>query len=270
LRALTVGLLVCALAGCGDDAGEGDAGELPDGAIAAGDAGSGPIDVAPNRAGWETAFDTVSQSGFCDGTLESLEGLTSLPLEDGRTAYVGYAQVSDANQNPILAVYDGDTRVFCVQNENGTQDGRAHGIVWDGGDTAYVLFTIDNRGSDLEGLGGHLDTFTPEAITGVGGRIMVVGQVRMTTGAVENATFLPAADDGDRLDSHLPTGLAFTAQGFVEVSGVSTSRPLDTTGDAAMTCTPGTHYTRYRFAADLLTVECADVTGCASSGPCAR
>jgi hypothetical protein len=76
------------------------------------------------------------------------------------TIYVGFEQ-DGQNQNPVFARFDGGAQVYCEHHEQEAPDGRAYGITWDGGPTAYVVYTIVGGGSafDAKGKGGWLDRY---------------------------------------------------------------------------------------------------------------
>lgn len=238
-------VLALALASCGDS----DSAPPP---------GAGPE--------WKSAF--ADKGGRCAGDKASLDSLAKVTVGD-TTLFVGFEQTSADNQDPLIARYDGDRRVYCVHHENDGPDGRAVGLTWNGGEYAYVVYTVVGGGSDLEGKQGWLGAYAPGAIRGGGPKVSYVGRVNVTTGALETGTFIIAVKSDNSVNSHGPRGpVSLREDGTVEFSGDSAHKPIDADGQRAMACTDYPFTTRYRFSADLKTLVCADSTQCTSQRPC--
>lgn len=136
-----------------------------------GDSDSAP----PPGAGpeWKSAF--ADKGGRCAGDKASLDPLAKVTLGD-TTLFVGFEQTGADNQDPLIARYDGDRRVYCVHHENDGPDGRAVGLTWSGGEYTYVVYTIVGGGSDLEGKQGWLGAYAPGALRGGGPKVSYVPQ----------------------------------------------------------------------------------------------
>jgi hypothetical protein len=239
--------------GCGDGGDPGNATRPPPGTSA---------------EGWLSDYAEGSAGAACDADEAELAHLPHVTIGD-TTLYVGFEQVSGINQDPIVARFDGGERVWCVYHETDPPDGRAEGITWDGGDHAYVVYTIVGGGSGLEGHGGWLSSYAPGAIHGGGPKVSVVGRIDVADGALDTATFVIAVLSDNRVNTHGPSGAVTVLEdGHVEFMGSSAHKPIDADGQSAMDCSDYPFDSRYRFSADLGTLVCADCTNCVSQEPC--
>lgn len=257
-----VGLMIAASSGCGDDAG-GDAND--EGA----ETGSAPP-PGMSAAGWESVYVDGGVGGLdCEqGEADmAASGAPSLRFGD-TTIYVGYRQLGD-NQDPVVARFDGGTKVWCRTHETEGPDGRALALTWNGGDHAYVVYTIVGGGSSLEGKGGWLSAYAPGSISGGGPKVSVVGRVAVDDGALASATFVIAVKSDNQVNSHGPRGaVTVLDDGNVEFLGSSAHKPIDADGQQAMDCTDYPFDSKYVFSPDLSTLVCADCSQCVSQQPC--
>jgi hypothetical protein len=222
----------------------------------------------PSADGWESAFLEDSAGGSCDSDEASLSALPHVTIGDS-TIYVGYRQASGNNQNPIVARFDSGARVWCLEHEDDGPDGRAVGITWDGGEHAYVVYTIVGGGTDLEGHDGWLPSYAPGAIHGGGPKVSVVGRVRAADGTLDTATFVLAVRSEGQLNTHNPVAAVTVLEdGSVEFLGSSAHKPIDANGQRSMDCTDYPFESRYRFSADLRELVCADSTNCVAERAC--
>ncbi len=183
------------------------------------------------------------------------------------TIYVGFEQ-DGQNQNPVFARFDGGAKVYCEHHETEGPDGRALGLTWDGGDFAYVVYTIVGGGTSLEGKGGWVPSYAPGAISGGGSKVSYVGNVETTSGTLTAGTFIIAVKSDNKVNSHGPRGaVTVLADGNVEFLGASAHKPLDD-GWVAMDCTDYPFDSRYRLSPELDVLKCADCTNCTSKKPC--
>jgi hypothetical protein len=143
------------------------------------------------------------------------------------------------------------------------------GITWDGGDVAYVVYTIVGGGSALEGKGGWLSSYAPGAISGGGPKVSYVGQVEVTYGTLQAGTFIIAVTSDNEVNSHSPAGAVTVLQNRnIEFLGESAHKPIDADGSHGMECTDYPFSSRYRLSADLSALMCADCTNCIPQLPC--
>ena len=244
--------------GCGDD-GDGS-GVSGGGGSAAGSGGS--------AAGWQSAYVEGGVGVNCDNTAAEMESRGAPGLTFGDTTiYVGFEQEGQ-NQNPLFVRFDGGAKVYCEHHETEGPDGRAVGLTWDGGDTAYVVYTIVGGGSSLEGKGGWIASYAPGAISGGGAKVSYVGRVETTYGTLRSGTFIIAVKSDNKVNSHGPRGAVTVLQdGNIEFLGASAHKPIDD-GIAPMDCTDYPFDSRYHLTADLGSLVCADCTNCVSTKPC--
>lgn len=262
------------IAACGDSdpgsneqsqsTGETDGGGDDDGDD--GTTGSAPP-PGPSADGWEKAYGGGSAKCSSDDEAD-FAGLSQLTFGD-TTLYVGYEQVSGNNQDPIVARFDAGQKIYCVYHEDDGPDGRAVGITWDGGETAYIVYTVVGGGTDLEGKGGWLDAYAPGAISGGGPKVSYVGRVGVNDGSLQSGTFIIAVLSSNKVNTHGPTdAVTVLEDGTVEFLGESAHKPIDANGKDWMDCTDYPFSSRYRFSADLSGLVCADCTNCDSQAPC--
>ena len=147
----------------------------------------------PGAEGWQSAYADGGVAFACDADEQSLidAGVPALSFGEA-SIYVGYEQDGN-NQNPLFARYDGGAQLYCQRHEGEPPDARALGLSWDGGDYAYVTYTVDGGGSSLEGKGGWLSSYAPGSISGGGPKVSVVGRVTTSDGTPVRARISRAA-----------------------------------------------------------------------------
>ncbi|HYY12278.1 MAG TPA: hypothetical protein VE781_15180, partial [Kineosporiaceae bacterium] len=231
---------------------------------------------------WRRAFADHAGGIGCEQGYAQLAASGTARLTVGRTTlFVGFQQYG-RNQDPVVARFDGTTKVYCEHHEKQSPDGRALGLTWDGGATAYVVYTVVGGGTDLEtaARGGWVDHY------GDGGgssSVTVLGRVDVRTGTLTRATFVPAhrgQDGRDRTNSLVPAAAPLvTASGGVALPARSAYSPLNP--DRSRMCHGASEYPSPGpgrideaswvgvFAADLASLTCATTWGCgAVRRPC--
>jgi hypothetical protein len=271
------------LLACGDDstgvavdAGQGvDAAVAPDTGAGVdtgvgGDAGADAPVPPPQGAlapGWQKAFAASSATLDCAMSFDAASKSSAPRLTiGGATLFVGYQQVSSTNQDPVVRRFDGTTASWCVRHEQQPPDARAVGVTWDGGATAYVVFTVVGGGSDLDkaASGGWLPSYG----SGGGPKVAVVGQLDAATGALAHASFVIAKLASGKTNSFTPTDAPIRlASGDVELDGDSAFQPIQP-DRALQICTDYPFHAKYVLAGDLATARCATSTDCTSNAPC--
>ena len=149
-------------------------------------------------------------------------------------------------------------------------DGRALGVTWDGGDVAYVVYTIVGGGSALESAtqGGWIPAYAPGAISGGGPKVSYVGRVDVADGSLMSGTFVIAVKSDNKVNSHSVSGpVTVLKDKNVEFLGSSAHKPIDV-DLTAMDCTDYPFESRYVLTPDLTAVVCAQSTNCTSQRPC--
>jgi hypothetical protein len=223
----------------------------------------------PSAEGWKSAYVEGGVGLSCDDDEATVEGKGVPEVSFADTSiYVGFEQIGD-NQNPLFVRFDAGTQIYCQRHETEGPDGRAAGVTWDGGELAYVVYTIVGGGSSLEGKGGWLSAYAPGAISGGGPKVSVVGRVQTSTGELATASFVIAVKSDNEVNSHSPRGApTVLADGNIEFLGASAHKPIDVDGKSAMDCTDYPFDSRYVLSADLGTPICASCSNCVSQMPC--
>lgn len=212
------------------------------------------------QAEWQTLLE-VGPVIDCAQTAAEIQDTNapSVSFEDS-AIYIGRA-----SGNAVVARVDGDQVVFCVQHEMEMPDSRAEGLTWNGGDYAYVIYTIDNEGTSLENRGGWLPD--PGRMGNV--RVSYVGRISTIDGDLENGTFVIALlMEGDTNSTDPRAPLTILEDGSVEFLGESSYKPIDANGTTQMDCTEYPFDSRYRFSPDLSELVCADSSNCIPENPC--
>lgn len=268
-------LLLALGCGCSGATGEpqatGEATEASDAATGGGSS-SGTTDVTPPppgspKVGWERSFTADPIALECTMSEAEVAATAAARLTFGdSTIYVGFEQVGD-NQNPIFARYDGGVQAYCERHEQESPDGRAYGLTWDGGPTAYVVYTIVGGGSalDQKGKGGWLDRY------GDGGgssKVSFVGEVETASGTLTRGTFVIAKKMDGKTNTHRPADAPIVlASGEIEFHGDSAFQPMNP-DKTIMECSDYPFFTRYVFTADLAALTCSSSTMCVAKAPC--
>ncbi len=217
--------------------------------------------------GWQRAFSKGGEGLSCEMSFEQMSGSKAPRLTFGEaTMFVGFRQVGQ-NQDPVVARFDKGQATFCQYHETQGPDSRAHGLTWDGGAKAYVVYTTVGGGTDLEkaAKGQWLDRY------GDGGgssKVSVLGEVDTATGALNRATFLIAKKKDGKTNSHGPVDAPTVLEdGTILFLGASAFQPMNP-DRTIMECTDYPFDTRYIFSADLKTLLCSSSTNCVSKAPC--
>jgi hypothetical protein len=232
--------------------------------------------VAP---GWKQAFSSGGVGVTCESSYQDMvkSGAPSLTFGD-TTIFVGFQQYGN-NQDPVFRRFDSEKEVYCEHHEKQSPDGRAHGIAWDGGDTAYVVYSIVGGGTDLEqkAKGGWISSYGDG---GASSKVTVLASVEVAFGTIVKATFVPAKKSGNKTNTLGPKAAPLVlADGTIELLGGSAWAPLNP--DKSGMCEPSTEYPSSldgskdgpnylgRFTADFTSVVCASTAGCSKvKTPC--
>lgn len=237
------------------------------GGASAGGAGGGALAPGDPAPGWEQAYLDGSVGISCSLSLDELTaaGAPSLSFGDA-TIVVGFEQVGGNNQDPLVARFDAGNQTYCRYHEAGGPDGRALGLTWDGGPTAYVVYTVVGGGSGLEAAasGGWLSSYG----NGGGPKVSFVGRLDTVSGVLSAGTFIIAKKQDGGTNTHRPTGAPTKlAAGGIEFLGESAFVPMNP-DRSTMECTDYPFSTRYRLTEDLSTLSCSSSTSCTSATPC--
>lgn len=223
--------------------------------------------AGPLSSGWQKAFNKTSVAINCKQTLAEMTAAGATVLTIGSsTIVVGFEQIGQ-NQDPVFARFEDATPKYCEHHEREAPDGRAYGVTWDGGKSAYVVYTIVGGGSafDARAKGQWLDRY------GDGGgssKVSFVGEVETELGALVRGTYVIAKKKDGKTNSHTPSDAPIIlASGEIEFLGDSAFQPMNP-DKSIMDCTDYPFASRYVFSRDLKTLACASSTNCKSAVPC--
>lgn len=261
----------------GEGGNPGGAGGLGGNAASGSSGGGGSHQAA--APGWKQAFSDGGVGVNCESSFQDMvqSGAPSLTFGE-TTIFVGFQQYGN-NQDPVFRRFDGENEAYCEHHEKQPPDGRAYGLTWDGGETAYVVYTVVGGGTDLEqkAKGGWISSY------GDGGgssKVTVLAAVEVAFGTVVAATFVPAKKSGNKTNTLVPKAAPLVlADGTIELLGGSAWAPLNP--DQSGMCEPTTEYPSAldgskdgpnylgRFSKNLVSVVCATTAGCSKvKAPC--
>jgi hypothetical protein len=234
---------------------------------ASGAGGGAPVVPGTPAVGWERAYVADSAGITCSMSLEQMQGAGAPALSFGdATLVVGFEQVSGNNQDPVVARFDSGAPTYCRYHESGGPDGRAVGLTWDGGDVAYVVYTVVGGGSGLESAAQ--DGWLPSYGNGGGPKVSFLGLLNAASGELDGGTFIIAKKQDGKTNTHGPAAAPTKlAAGGVEFLGESAFQPMNPDG-SIMECTDYPFSTRYRFDDALTTLTCSSSTNCSGTTPC--
>ncbi len=220
---------------------------------------------------WRRAFNGAAGAVSCGASLPGLKASSTPRLTAGRTTvFVGFQQFGN-NQDPVLVRFDGDRKVYCRHHERQGPDGRALGITWDGGPTAYVVYTVVGGGTDLEAKAGR-GWVRSYGNGGASSRVTVLAEVELRSGTVRRATFLVARvvkNGQPKTNTIVPVAAPLVTARGIAVSAKSAFSPLNP--DLSLMCSGGSEYPAPGpggasyvgvFASDLGSLTCARTWGC--------
>ncbi len=220
---------------------------------------------------WRRAFDDSAGAVSCAASLAGLKASSTPRLTVGRTTvFVGFQQFGN-NQDPVLVRFDGNRKVYCRHHERQGPDGRALGIAWDGGPTAYVVYTVVGGGTELEAKAGR-GWVRSYGDGGASSRVTVLAEVQLRTGTVRRATFLVARvvkNGRPKTNTIVPVAAPLVTSRGVAVLARSAFSPLNP--DLSLMCRSGSEYPSNGpggasyvgvFASDLGSLTCARTWGC--------
>jgi hypothetical protein len=281
LAALT---LAATLGGCSSDSTGAPSGGASSGGASSGGASSdgassggassggaatdgGALPPPPSASGWQKAFAKDSVSIDCTLTEAALDAKKATVVTVGTSrVFVGYEQ-SGQNQNPVVARFDAGAKRYCEHHESEAPDGRAYGVTWDGGKTAYVVYTIVGGGSafDAKSKGKWLEAY---GNGGASSKVSVIGAVDADLGSLSYSTFVVAKKQDGSTNSLTPTdAVTVRPDANLELRGSSAFQPMNP-DKSLMQCTAYPFDVRYVFAPSLATLVCSSSTNCTSSTPC--
>ncbi len=182
----------------------------------------------PPVGGWQKAFQAGGAGISCDMSYEEMvsSGAPSLTFDDTQI-FVGFQQFGD-NQDPVFRRFDAGVEVYCEYHEAQPPDGRAEGITWDGGPTAYVVYTVVGGGTEFDGA-GQGSWVSSYGDGGASSKVTFLGEVAVDGGKLVRGTFVPAKRSmGTKTNTLVPAdAVDVLAGGVLGFTGNSAYSPLN-------------------------------------------
>ena len=233
--------------------------------------GANPAASEGAANGFSWSFSPTSVAFDCNDPPATLlsKGVTHVTVGNS-TVFAGMQQIGGNDQDPVVARYDGSTKIFCEHSKKGGGvDGRAYGVTWDGAGKLYAVFTIVGGGTlfDTAARGGWLDRYGDG---GASAKVSAIGVLDATTGVVQRATYVSSKllRNGQLKTNTLGPADAIhvLADGTVEFRGAPAFCTLNP--DKSLMCdtssSPSKDYPKdyvARFSPDLARMMCASASG---------
>lgn len=168
----------------------------------------------------------------------SASGATQIAF--GNTViYAGTRQVSANNQDPRLVRFDKGEQTWCLGNlETSGDDSRGYGLLWDGADTLYALFSATGTQGEATtdfrrfAVNGWLSSYG----AGGGARVAVLVRFDLVSGNPVTATYLSARRADGNSNGLTVTGLALTSTGDVVVRAETNAFPRSVNPNITIDC----------------------------------
>jgi hypothetical protein len=168
----------------------------------------------------------------------SSSGATQLSF--GNTViYAGTRQVAANNQDPRLTRFDKGEQVWCLGSlETSSEDSRGYGLLWDGADTLYALFSMTGAQSEptTDFRRFAVNGWLPSYGAGGGVRAAVLVRIDLVSGSPLTATYLSARQANGDTSALTVTDLALTSAGDVIVRAETSAFPRSTNPNVTIDC----------------------------------
>ncbi|WP_323314040.1 hypothetical protein [Anabaena cylindrica] len=200
----------------------------------------------------------------CNDTEATIKAKNGPKVTVGKnTIYIGYQQVSSNNKDPRIIRFDNGVKKWCRSDyETTTDDGSGYGLIWDGGNTLYGVFssTGSQTGNDFRrfATGRWLSSYG----SGGAAKVAIIARIDPANGNVNYATFLSARKTSDgKSNTLIVKGLSLNGTNL-NVQSDSWWSPRRS-NKSSMACSGSSPF-KYTavFAGDLKTVSLASAVGC--------
>ena len=177
--------------------------------------------------------------------------------------YIGYRQTSADNQDPILFRFDNGVLTYSNSSiETTGDDGRGYGLLWDGKERLYAIFSCTGnqsgvRYSNWTGGGWEPNPFGT-LISTSGSRIIVILKIDPASGIPQTGTYLWATLSSGRANTITGTDLRFNGDDILLVAD-SFFSPVDPDKNIIPVSGSSPHNYHAVFSADLSTMKSAAV-----------
>ncbi|MEM6431166.1 MAG: hypothetical protein AAF708_18155, partial [Deinococcota bacterium] len=180
--------------------------------------------------------------GFeCDDNEVTISASGAARISFGNaTIYVGGRQVAADNQDPRITRFDKGVQTWCLGNlETSGDDSRGYGLVWDGADTIYAVFSATGtQGEPVTDFRRFaVNGWLPSYGAGGGPRVAVLVRINLISGEPISATYLSARQGSDGSTNSLTvTGLELTTTGEVVVRAETSAFPRSINPNVSIDC----------------------------------
>lgn len=199
-------------------------------------------------------------------TTQELQNNEVVSVCSGQTAfYIGYRQVNSNNKNPVVLRYDNNELTWeYASYETSGDDGTGYGLLWDGQDRLYAVFSATGTQGDAQDdyrrfmANGWLESYG----AGGGPKIAVIAQLDANTGAPKTGTFLGAQKKDGKSNSLLVTRLNLYDDYTIGIQADSWYSPRKT-DKKPFSCSGDSPFDYYiHLSSDLKTALEAHADGC--------
>ncbi len=179
--------------------------------------------------------------GFtCQDDEVAVSASGAVQISFGNTViYAGTRQVAADNQDPRLVRFDKGEQSWCLGSlETSADDSRGYGLLWDGADTLYAVFSV--TGAQGEPTADFrrfaVNGWLPSYGAGSGARATVVVRLNLLSGEPLTATYLTARQADGNSSALTVTGLELTSAGEVVVRAETSAFPRSINPDVTIDC----------------------------------
>ncbi|MGK7394550.1 MAG: hypothetical protein ACNS62_08250 [Candidatus Cyclobacteriaceae bacterium M3_2C_046] len=178
--------------------------------------------------------------------------------------YIGYQQVSSANKNPLLIRFDGDSKVYArTDYETSGDDGTGYGLIWDGGNQLYAVFSATGSQGSSDGdfrrfaQNGWINSYG----AGGGAKISIIARIDPDNGDIITASYIKAVKSDGKANSLVVKDLTLKQQAIL-IEARSWYSPLNT-DRSPMNCDGSSPFSYYlELSLDLSQAVMAQANGC--------
>lgn len=165
-------------------------------------------------------------------TFEEAEASGAVSITAGNVTYfIGYVQASANNQDPVLLKYvDGELAWSRADYENTGDDSRGYGIIWDGTQTLYAVFSATGTQPPIDQsfLRWSDEGWHTSYGQGGGPRVAVLMKINVADGEPERATYLMSRLSNGDANSLLIKEMSLLNTGNVKLRADAWFSPLKT------------------------------------------
>ncbi len=177
--------------------------------------------------------------------------------------YIGYQQVTSLNKDPRIVRFDNGVRTWCRSDYETTgDDGTGYGLMWDGGNVLYGVFTSTGTQSGNDFRRYSSGRWMPNYGSGGGPKVAIIARINPVNGDVNYATYLSARRPSDgKSNTLVVTGLSWDGTNLtVQANSWWSPRRPDR---SSMICSGSSPFSYTAiFNGDLITMNSASAVGC--------